>query len=89
MEIAIFLIGLAALIIFFKIFGLFFKAVGTILSLPFEIFGFVFGAIFSVVLIPATIVAGLLFLFFLPFFMFDKLLVLLLVMFGIYLITRK
>ena len=89
MELAVFLILVGLFLIGFKLLALVFKAGFFVLTIPFQILGAILGALLVVFLLPFAIAGGVLAVIFAPLLVFGPLLPLLLIAFGVYLISKN
>ncbi len=88
MELAVILILLAFFLFFIKILGFIFKAGLFVLSIPFQILGAVFGVLLLVLILPFATLVGIVAVVFAPLLVLGPLVPLLLVIGGIYLISK-
>lgn len=89
MELAALLILFAFFLIFFKLMAVMFKAGFFVLSIPFQIIGAILAVGVVVLFLPFVAVAGVLAAVFAPLFVLGPFLPLLLILFGLYLIVKK
>ncbi len=89
MELVIALFLVAALILFFKLMAVIFKAGFFVLSIPLQIIAAVVAVVAVVALLPFAVIAGVFTVLLAPLFVLGPFLPFLLIILGLYLIAKN